>query len=76
VFDDDDEDMELDGFNDDFKVGAGSKRKAHEIEYASLSQQDVEQMMKADVDHICGILGVDVRVLFVYFVLYILYIYY
>jgi ariadne-1 len=37
-----------------------SKRKPYELDYESLSQSAVEKLMQEDVDHICGILGVDV----------------
>lgn len=36
------------------------KHKPYEIEYESLSQNAVEHLMQEDIDHICGILGVDV----------------
>ena len=39
------------------------KLKSYEVEYESLSQTAVERLMQRDVDHICGILSVDVRVL-------------
>jgi ariadne-1 len=54
---DDDMDME---FADDFKVPQHSPRKAYEIEHESLSQQEVEKLSAADVDHISSIFGVDV----------------
>lgn len=53
---DDDMDME---FADDFKVPQHSPRKAYEIEHESLSQQEVEKLSAADVDHISSIFGVD-----------------
>jgi ariadne-1 len=56
----DDEDMDMDAFNDDFKVASKDKRKLYEIEYQSLSQPEVEKLMQQDVDHIIGIFGVDV----------------
>ena len=37
-----------------------AKRKLYEIDYESLSQSAVEKLMQDDIDHICGILGVDV----------------
>ncbi|KAF5375469.1 hypothetical protein D9757_009943 [Collybiopsis confluens] len=54
--DDDDDDTD---FGYDFKVGSGSKHKSYQVDYTSLSQPRVEQTMKEDVDHICGIFGVD-----------------
>lgn len=52
--------MDLENYADDFKVASKGKRKSYEVEYESLSQQAVEKLMKQDVDHICGILGVEV----------------
>ncbi|KIK57966.1 hypothetical protein GYMLUDRAFT_75234 [Collybiopsis luxurians FD-317 M1] len=57
--DDDDDDMD---YGDDFKVATGSKPKSYQVDYTSLSQARVEHTMKEDVDHICGILGVDAGV--------------
>jgi ariadne-1 len=37
-----------------------SKHKPYEIDYESLSQSAVEKLMQDDIEHICGILGVDV----------------
>lgn len=53
--------MEMD--NEDYKVASKGKLKSYEVEYESLSQAAVERLMQRDVDHICGILFVDVRVL-------------
>lgn len=50
-------------FADDFKVPQHSPRKAYEIEHESLSQQEVEKLSAADVDHISSIFGVDVRII-------------
>ena len=52
--------MEMD--NEDFKVASKGKLKSYEVEYESLSQIAVEKLMQRDVDHICGILFVNVRV--------------
>ena len=57
--DSDDDGMEMD--NEDYKVVSKGKLKSYEVEYESLSQSAVERLMQRDVDHICGILGVDVR---------------
>ncbi|EDR12004.1 uncharacterized protein LACBIDRAFT_246915 [Laccaria bicolor S238N-H82] len=54
------DDMDMDAFGEDFKVVPKGKHKAYEVEYDSLSQAAVEKLMKQDVDHICGIFGVDV----------------
>ncbi|TFK44101.1 hypothetical protein BDQ12DRAFT_730208 [Crucibulum laeve] len=53
------DDMDMDAFGDDFKVTPKGKCKSYEIEYESLSQSAVERLMQKDVDHICGIFGVD-----------------
>ena len=58
---DSDEDMEMD--NKDYKMAAKGKLMSYEVEYESLSQTAVERLMQRDVDDICGILSVDVRVL-------------
>jgi hypothetical protein len=52
--------MDMDNYGDDFKVAAKGKRKPYEVDYESLSQQAVEKLMQRDVDHICGIFGVEV----------------
>ncbi|KAJ3809877.1 hypothetical protein F5876DRAFT_42974 [Lentinula aff. lateritia] len=57
--DQDEDDMEMDDYNDDFRINPGPKRKSYEVDYTSLSQSSVEESLKEDVDHICGILGVD-----------------
>nr|GAT59280.1 predicted protein [Mycena chlorophos] len=44
---------------DDFKVAAKPSRKAYDLEYESLSQSAVEQVMASDVEYITGILGID-----------------
>lgn len=54
--------MEMDDYNDDFRINTGPKRKSYEVDYTSLSQSSVEESLKEDVDHICGILGVDVSI--------------
>ena len=46
---------------DDIKSAAKGKLKSYEVEYESLSQADVEKLIRDDTVHICGILGVDVR---------------
>lgn len=54
------DDMDMDAFGDDFKVIPKGKRKSYEIDYESLSQSAIEKLMQSDVEHICGIFGVDV----------------
>jgi ariadne-1 len=50
----------MDAFGDDFKVAPKGKRKSYEIEYESLSQSAVENLIREDIEHISGIFGVDV----------------
>ncbi|OAX40907.1 hypothetical protein K503DRAFT_713636 [Rhizopogon vinicolor AM-OR11-026] len=54
-----DDDIDMDSFADDFKVPQHPPRKSYEIEHEPLSQQAVERLMTADVDHISGIFGVN-----------------
>jgi ariadne-1 len=54
--------MDMDTFNDDFKVSGKDKHKPYEVEHEPLSQADVEKLMLTDVEHISGIFGVDVSV--------------
>ncbi|KAF4621447.1 hypothetical protein D9613_000058 [Agrocybe pediades] len=58
--DDSEDDIEMENFGDDFKIPSKGKKKSYEVDYESLSQQDVESLMQKDVDYICGIFGVDV----------------
>lgn len=55
--------MELDGFNEEIKLPTQGKKKAYEVDYEDLTQQAVENLMQADVDHITALFGVDVRTL-------------
>ncbi|KDQ55635.1 hypothetical protein JAAARDRAFT_195472 [Jaapia argillacea MUCL 33604] len=54
-----DDDMDMETFNDDFRVTGKGKRKSYEVECEPLSKSDVEKLMQQDVDHISGIFGVD-----------------
>ena len=45
---------------DDFRAGVLSEGKIYEVHYTSLSQPDVEKMMKTEVDGLSSILGVEV----------------
>lgn len=56
---DDEEDVDMADFGDDFRVAPKSKRKSYELDYDSLTQKAVEQLMESDVDYICGIFGVE-----------------
>lgn len=59
--------MELDGFNEEIKLPQKGKKKAYEVEYDDFTQQAVEGLMKADVDHIISLFGVDVSGLGLFF---------
>jgi ariadne-1 len=52
--------MDMDNFGDDFKIPPKNNKKSYEVDYDSLSQQAIERLISKDVDHICGIFGVDV----------------
>lgn len=49
--------MDMD--NEFFPVPTKEK-KSYEVDYDSLGQQAVEKLIAREVDHICGIFGVDV----------------
>ena len=51
--------MELDAYDDDIKV-VPEARKTYEVDYKPLTQQDVKDLMEADIDYIKTIFGVDV----------------
>jgi len=50
----------MDNFGDDFRIPLKNNKKSYEVDYDVLSQQAIERVMSKDVDHICGIFGVDV----------------
>lgn len=52
--------MDVDAFDTDYKFSSKGKRKVYEVDYDTLSQADIEKMMKEDVENISGIFGVDV----------------
>jgi ariadne-1 len=54
------DDMDMDAFNDDFKIASKGRPKSYEVAYESLSQSAVEKLMQEDVEHICGIFRIDV----------------
>ncbi|EIN11480.1 hypothetical protein PUNSTDRAFT_83105 [Punctularia strigosozonata HHB-11173 SS5] len=53
-----DDDMDID-FNDDIQTALKEKKKVYEVEYDSLSQQEVEKHMRSDIEGISSIFGVD-----------------
>ena len=54
--------MDVDTFDNDFKVQGKGKQKSYEVQYDSLSQEDIGKMMQQDVENISGICGVDVSI--------------
>ena len=52
--------IEVDGIGEDFKVAGRSERKVYEVDYSSLTQQEVEKIMATEVNYISGIFGVEV----------------
>ncbi|KAF7980381.1 hypothetical protein HWV62_38851 [Athelia sp. TMB] len=57
-----DEEMDMDAFNEDFKVTTKASRKSYEIAYDSLTQAQIEKAMQSDIEHISGIFGVDASI--------------
>jgi ariadne-1 len=51
--------MDLDAFN----VSSKGKQKCYEVDYTTLSQQDVEALMREHIEHISGIFGVEASLL-------------
>lgn len=52
--------MDVDVFDTDYKMTARGRGKLYEVDHDSLSQADIERVMQKDVDHIKGVLDVDV----------------
>lgn len=52
--------MDMEAF-DTFKPSIKGKEKSYDVPHTSLSQPEVEKEMAAEVEHISGIFGVDVR---------------
>ena len=42
---------------------SSSKHKIYEVDFESLPQDAVEQRIRKDIDHICSIFGVSVRLI-------------
>ncbi|KIY68447.1 hypothetical protein CYLTODRAFT_489736 [Cylindrobasidium torrendii FP15055 ss-10] len=53
----DDDGMDMD--NEDFQIDAGPKRKPYETEHESLSQAEVERLMRREIEQTRNILGTD-----------------
>ncbi|KAI0338229.1 hypothetical protein BDW22DRAFT_1363103 [Trametopsis cervina] len=68
-FEDDDEimneddgsasDMDVDGYDGGFKATGKGKLKTYEVEHDSLSQAQIKDLMKVEVDYISGLCGVN-----------------
>lgn len=54
--------MEVDTFDNDYKLVGGKRLKSYEVDYSSLSQKQIEDKMKGEVDYISGLCGVDVSI--------------
>ena len=54
--------MDVDTFDAEYKISGKGKQKVYEVEFDSLTQADVEKMMRQDVEDISGIFGVDVSI--------------
>lgn len=59
---DDDDDMAMSVYTDDFRVSTEPKRKAYDVDYESLSKAAVEAMMKKEVDECKDMLGIEVSI--------------
>lgn len=57
-------DMDIDAIGNDFRVPQPTACKAYEVEHESLSQLAVEKLMADDIEHICGIFGINVSTVF------------
>ncbi|KAI0066184.1 hypothetical protein BV25DRAFT_1821093 [Artomyces pyxidatus] len=51
--------MDMETFSQDPSTTSKGKGKSYEVEYETLSQKLVEELMQADVEHISAIFGVD-----------------
>ena len=54
--------MDVDPFEGSFKTSGKGRLKLYEVEHESLSQHQVEDLMKQEVDYISGLCGVDVSI--------------
>jgi len=52
-------DMEVDAFDSSYKLAGKGRLKLYEVEHDSLSQKQIEDLMKQEVDYISGLCGVD-----------------
>lgn len=56
--------MDLDVLDESVKYSGKAARKVYQVEFESLSQNAVEQLIKQDVEHISSIFGVEVNIVF------------
>jgi ariadne-1 len=57
---DEDEDTDEMDMDNEFLPMPTKEKKSYEVDHDSLGQQAVEKLIAREVDHICGIFGVDV----------------
>ncbi|EPQ56890.1 hypothetical protein GLOTRDRAFT_73357 [Gloeophyllum trabeum ATCC 11539] len=57
-----DEEMDMEVFDNDFKLPGKARKKSYEVDSEPLSQAQVERLMQTDIEHISGIFGVDENV--------------
>ena len=56
------DEMEVDAFGGSLAEPTSNKRKIYDVEFESLTQTDVEALIRKDVEHICSIFGITVRI--------------
>lgn len=54
--------MDVDGFDGGYKSVGKSRLKPYEVEHDSMSQKQIEDLMKQEVDYISGLCGVEARI--------------
>ena len=55
--------MEVDGFDGGYKTIGSKRLKSYEVDYDSLSQEQIEKTMRGEIEYISGLCGVDVSIL-------------
>ena len=54
--------MDVDPFEGSLKAAGKGRLKPYEVEHDSLSQKQIEDLMRQEVDYISGLCGVDVSI--------------
>lgn len=54
--------MDVDPFDGGLKAAGKGRLKPYEVEHDSLSQKQIEDLMKQEVEYISGLCGVDVSI--------------